>query len=925
MKTGILFGLVLFNLTIFCYGGARGQVKLDSGLVAYYPFSGNAVDSSGNGNNGTINGAVLSLDRFGNSNRSYSFNGVSDYIQVPHSNSLNLTGDLTISSWFRSITPINNYQTIIAKRDETFGFAYPWSLGISYAAGSSGTEYKKAFFGIRDSLGATHYHFTGDTIQQNTWEHLLVVVRNDTSLIYLNGQLDTAKAITILRSGNTFPMNIGWNKIPGSEQMFGNIDDIRIYNRAINASEIQALYQQGITSDTATTWKLRVSASADLLSDDLHFLGIAKSANDGFDPSYDTPEAPQPPGSYLQVYFPHPEWNQLLGDNFANDVRAEHALGDTVLQWKFDVSTNLTGTIVSMTFLSDGRIPTGYGMLLKDLTDGTRKNIKAGGMSYSYNSGSGGIRHFEIMIGDSTPPAIAVLKPNGGEIIRAKNNYNLQWNNSDGTGIDSAVISTSTDTGHSYQHLTTLHGLYSTFAWTAPPAYLNYGGSIKVTVVDSVGNSASDVSDHTFTTAGDSLSNNFSAGWNLFGAPLKPSDFSVAGTFSDNINEAFYVMEYSPTAGYSLPDSVKPGRGYWLGLLHNFRVDVKGTAVTDSTVIPLSQGFGIIADPLVLPLPKGVLKFRKSGAIVSYDSAIAKGWIATGIQKYDQSSHSYQSVDSLLLWGGYWLGTLQTGVDLIASPPPGGTVPLPKAPQSSAAGWLVNMTASTSTSSDQAMYFGVRTDAIEGFDGRYDQPKPPLPPGGRYIESYFSHPDWAPVLGNKFNGDIKPDGALIWSFIVAPSENSTVTLNWDANQIKTSVPDSIRLLLTDVISGAVTDMKKTYSYSFTTADPRQFTINGNVLGVKDNMGIPEQFSLAQNYPNPFNPATIISYQLPVSAYVTLKVFNPLGQEITTLIDEHQEPGIKTVKFEMSGLPSGIYFYRIAAGTFTDVKKMVLMK
>jgi hypothetical protein len=89
--------------------------------------------------------------------------------------------------------------------------------------------------------------------------------------------------------------------------------------------------------------------------------------------------------------------------------------------------------------------------------------------------------------------------------------------------------------------------------------------------------------------------------------------------------------------------------------------------------------------------------------------------------------------------------------------------------------------------------------------------------------------------------------------------------------------------------------------------------------------IPSKFELMQNYPNPFNPVTSISYGLPIAEYVTLTVFNVIGQRVIELVNGMQEPGYKTVSFDASNLPSGVYTYRITAGTFTDVKKMLQIK
>lgn len=90
-------------------------------------------------------------------------------------------------------------------------------------------------------------------------------------------------------------------------------------------------------------------------------------------------------------------------------------------------------------------------------------------------------------------------------------------------------------------------------------------------------------------------------------------------------------------------------------------------------------------------------------------------------------------------------------------------------------------------------------------------------------------------------------------------------------------------------------------------------------------GDPSLYALGQNYPNPFNPSTIIRYDIPEESYVTLKVYNVLGQVVATLIDGVQDAGSKTAVLDGKDLPSGLYFYRLQAGTFSDVKKLLLMK
>jgi hypothetical protein len=109
-----------------------------------------------------------------------------------------------------------------------------------------------------------------------------------------------------------------------------------------------------------------------------------------------------------------------------------------------------------------------------------------------------------------------------------------------------------------------------------------------------------------------------------------------------------------------------------------------------------------------------------------------------------------------------------------------------------------------------------------------------------------------------------------------------------------------------------------------TSDTLWITVSG-VSGVKQSMIMRRDYFLAQNYPNPFNPTTVINYDLPVGGEVTLKVFNVLGQTVATLVNGYEPPGSKSVTFDASNLPSGVYFYRVTSGAFTDVKKLVVMR
>ena len=125
-------------------------------------------------------------------------------------------------------------------------------------------------------------------------------------------------------------------------------------------------------------------------------------------------------------------------------------------------------------------------------------------------------------------------------------------------------------------------------------------------------------------------------------------------------------------------------------------------------------------------------------------------------------------------------------------------------------------------------------------------------------------------------------------------------------------------------SQSLTITNALFNLSGTLSGP--YTASRTSTDVQENLsGMPQVFALNQNYPNPFNPTTQISYSIPKESYISLKVYNLMGQEVATLVSGNQTAGKYTVPFDASRLSSGVYMYRLQAGTSVEVKRMILMK
>lgn len=222
------------------------STSLQNGLIGWWPFCGDANDQSGNGNHGTVNGASLTSDRFGISNKAYSFDGVNDYILVNNSNSLN-PSEISINCWIYA----NHNDICILEKGNVLN-ATQHSYSITHNDIWNIQRGLKSSFSNGNCVTTSNNTVWGNIadVPNNTWVMLTVQI-NNTGLVkhFLNGQLIYSfssgvplstcnSASSTLRFGGPH-----WNSDP--EWFDGKIDDIGIWNRVLTIQEIQELYNQG--------------------------------------------------------------------------------------------------------------------------------------------------------------------------------------------------------------------------------------------------------------------------------------------------------------------------------------------------------------------------------------------------------------------------------------------------------------------------------------------------------------------------------------------------------------------------------------------------------------------------------------------------------------------------------------------------------
>jgi hypothetical protein len=226
---------VLFVSCGFTFGQG-----LNDGLVAYYPFNGNANDESGNGNDGTVNGATLTLDRNGVAGSAYNFDG-DDFIKALDSETLR-SGSITLSSWVYSENN-NRDVTVISKITDVS----PAQLGDPNQPASHSYRLRLngevPFWEINTNNPWTQ--LSGSEISRGQWELLTLTWDGQAQKIYRNGQLDSVNENAADGNIRHLPgadLMIGRDWHPSSDFFDGQIDDVRIYNRALSEEEVTALY-----------------------------------------------------------------------------------------------------------------------------------------------------------------------------------------------------------------------------------------------------------------------------------------------------------------------------------------------------------------------------------------------------------------------------------------------------------------------------------------------------------------------------------------------------------------------------------------------------------------------------------------------------------------------------------------------------------
>ncbi len=864
-------------------GGWTCGSSASDGLVAYYPFSGDANDASGNGHDGVVNGATLTSDRFGSDNAAYSFDGVNDYIEVPSDSGFTMS-EISISAWIWMDRDIGNEQARIVNRQNTSGGLEAWGLeifGEDYAGSGPGNQLV-----LHANTGSEAANTVSTTsLDAGQWYHVVGTSDGQEIHLYINGVLDTtAPAPGPLDQSNSADVVMGKTGTGPQHYFPGIIDDLRIYNRALSETEVVALCQEGgwqTCGDTGISLHSLSGTITDEGGNGLEGVTLTlsgdASATTSTDASGDYAFTDLADGAYTVT-------PSLAGYTFDPTSRDVTIAGSDVAGQDFSASTTGCPWTASPTNTS--------GVFLGQATiDGVPAAAEDCIAAFDEDGNVAGVVN---LIEDSGNAFISLV---------------IYGDDLSTTDIDEGI-----NTGESF----TLK-LYDASA--AATVYLesaevftewqNTNGAPMPAYDDPnvIYNFTSEIATQVLALA---------EGWNLFSLYVQPVDTDLPIIFDPILNALIYVTGFDPEAGAQFYDpdgldflntlkNIEAGRGYWVKVEQDTSLSITGPPLPSDHAIDLREGWNLIGywieasaspeDAFAELIDAGTLIY-----VTGFDPE-------EGAQFYDPDGLPFLNTLDLLERGrGYWVKVTEDvgGFQY----PPAVTQPALTVHRGNASPGLRN-----------TLENALRDETSVGKTAA-SRPTPVLdvkPTNAfMFVQGTVQFENTGHVPGD-YVEVLNRQGQIVGAMQIL---NNGYLLTTPVYGDDATTPE---------LDGAVAGETLSFRYAGIELQPGlQFTADMSVQQVSLNFAaqaeeIPDTFALEANYPNPFNPVTTIRYGLPQSANVRLEVYNTLGQRVAVLVDEEREAGWHEITFHGGNLASGVYLYRLKAADFEQIRPMLLLK
>lgn len=372
--------------------------------------------------------------------------------------------------------------------------------------------------------------------------------------------------------------------------------------------------------------------------------------------------------------------------------------------------------------------------------------------------------------------------------------------------------------------------------------------------------------------------------WNMIGHPVDDGPLSYSNIFNYATQEPYKFVNN----GYSLSSNIEPGIGYWIHISQNETIKYSDPLI-ETVNLNLENGWNLISG-IGTPLPVS--------SISDPQNILISDWFG-----FDGSYYTASSLDP---GRGYWIKANQAGSITLqkqASKQPSSPLIASYQPEE-----VFNSLHFVTEENDtlQTLYFGDELPNKIEID-RFVMP--PTPPKGSF-DARFSG------IGTRLSESDSPGISL------QLPENKVIYVGLDAS----GYSDQWKLVqLIDEVSYQEDDLTGEASVQLYSDQVNELRLEYVESFEQDQMERPVSYTLEQNYPNPFNPTTQITYQIPQQEFVQLEVFDMLGRRVSQLVNETKSAGSYSVTFDASGLNSGVYIYRLTAGSYSQVRRLLLVK
>lgn len=471
---------------------------------------------------------------------------------------------------------------------------------------------------------------------------------------------------------------------------------------------------------------------------------------------------------------------------------------------------------------------------------------------------------------------IFVLSPSQNFAIILDSLYEIKWRSNE--AAEDVKIELSRDGGLTYETLLESTPNDGSKIWTATPPLTD---KAKIRVSNANPPTLFGLSNGLFTI-GVKQSVNYKAGWNLVSTPLKATENRKTFLFQSAETHTF---GFTSGIGYEAQNTITCMKGYWLKYNEN--------------TIELFIGVPFLSDSMQVSMGWNLIGTVSSPVHISKISTTISGLFSGFIYGYDQK---YYLADSLHPGKAYWVKVNNDGVIKIDDGAYSSKLIAVNNFQDNF-NWIKFTDASGKS---QKLFFTLDANNISDLSF-YELP--PMPPQPSFDVRFSTHRLFE--LFNQSQTDRKK--------IELQSLTYPISILWNIAQ------DNSKYQLAN---GSTVLAEMRGSGSTVVIDELENTITLKRISSIESQ-LPTETALLQNYPNPFNPVTNINYQLSNHNWVTLKVYDILGSEVVTLVNEYKEAGYYSVSFNSStiksNLPSGIYYYKLNAGTKVFINKMLLLK